>query len=70
MSSGSVRDGWLTVVKDPEVVSRLEAAGREIAFIPSWFARIENRRDEFSGVVQGDFHVCVLSVSHSTCLIH
>ncbi|KIM28125.1 glycoside hydrolase family 71 protein [Serendipita vermifera MAFF 305830] len=54
--TGSVRDGWLSIVKNPEVVSRLEAAGREIAFIPSWFARIEGRRGEFNGVVQGDFH--------------
>ncbi|KAG8831269.1 hypothetical protein FRC17_003387 [Serendipita sp. 399] len=54
-SAGSVRDGWLSVVADPAVVSRLNTVGREIAFLPSWFARVEERKQEFSGVVQGDF---------------
>jgi hypothetical protein len=48
------------VVQDRDVVSHLREAGREIAFVPAWFARIESRRQEFGGVVQGDFHVRVL----------
>jgi hypothetical protein len=59
--SGSVHNGWLSVIKDQSVVDTLHAVGREIAFIPSWFARIESRKQEFSGVVQGDFHVSEFS---------
>lgn len=43
------------------MVDALHAVGREIAFVPSWFARIESRNQEFSGVVQGDFHVSEFS---------
>ncbi|KAG8823458.1 hypothetical protein FRC19_003782 [Serendipita sp. 401] len=52
---GSVRDGWLSVITDPAIVSRLNSVGREIAFVPSWFARVEARQQEFSGAIQGDF---------------
>lgn len=53
---GSPREGWMSVVADQAVVSRLRAAGREIAFVPSWFERVDQRKQEFNGVVQGDFH--------------
>jgi hypothetical protein len=48
------------VVQDRDLVQHLSDAGREIAFVPAWFARIESRRQEFGGVVQGDFHVRIL----------
>lgn len=54
---GSVRDGWLSVIGDWSVIDAVHAAGREVAFVPSWFARIESRKQEFAGTVQGDFHV-------------
>ncbi|PVF94205.1 putative mutanase [Serendipita vermifera] len=53
---GSVADGWRSVLQDPQLVSILQSSGREIAFVPSWFARIESRKQEFGGVAQGDFH--------------
>lgn len=53
----SVREGWLSILQDRTVLNAVASAGREIAFVPSWFARVENRRQEFGDTVQGDFHV-------------
>lgn len=58
---GSVRDGWASVLADPSVVAALQTMGREVAFIPSWFQRIEQRKQEFGSLVNGDFHVSLTS---------
>jgi len=54
---GNANEGWKSVLQDTTVVARLSAMGREIAFVPGWFTRVERRRSEFSGTVQGDFNV-------------
>lgn len=54
---GNANDGWKSVLQDVNVVANLRAVDREVAFVPGWFARVEMRRSEFGGTVQGDFHV-------------
>jgi len=44
------------VVQDATLVAKLRAVGREVAFVPGWFTRVERRRSEFAGTVQGDFN--------------
>ena len=54
---GNPNDGWKSVLQDATVVAKLRTVGREIAFVPGWFTRVERRRSEFAGTVQGDFNV-------------
>jgi len=53
---GNPNDGWKSVLQDATLVANLNAMGREVAFVPGWFARVENRQTEFAGTVQGDFN--------------
>ena len=43
------------------VVAKLRAVGEKVAFVPGWFTRVERRRSEFAGTVQGDFNVSSFS---------
>jgi len=54
---GNANDGWKSVLQDATMVAKLNTMGREVAFVPGWFTRVEGRRGEFAGTVQGDFHV-------------
>ena len=58
---GNANEGWKSVLQDATMVARLTAMGREVAFVPGWFSRVERRRSEFAGTVQGDFNVSVQS---------
>ena len=53
---GNANDGWKSVLQDATVVADLRAVGKEVAFVPAWFTRVERRRSEFAGTVQGDFN--------------
>lgn len=58
--TSSPRDGWASILQDSTVVKALASANREVAFLPSWFTRIETRRGEFGtggDISQGDFNV-------------
>jgi len=58
---GNANDGWKSVLQDATVVAKLHAMGREVAFVPGWFTRVEQRRSEFAGTVQGDYNVSCLN---------
>jgi hypothetical protein len=62
---GNPNEGWKSVLQDAKVVGKLRAVGREIAFVPGWFTRVERRRGEFAGTVQGDFNVSSFNRSYS-----
>ena len=57
IGTGNANEGWKSVLQDATVTARLSAMGREVAFVPGWFTRVESRRSEFAGTVQGDFNV-------------
>ena len=61
---GNPNEGWKSVLQDATVVAKLRAVGREIAFVPGWFTRVEGRRAEFAGTVQGDFNVSSFNPSY------
>lgn len=61
---GNPNEGWKSVLQDATVVAKLRAVGREIAFVPGWFTRVEGRRAEFAGTVQGDFNVSSFKPSY------
>ena len=61
---GNPNDGWKSVLQDSVVVAKLRAVGREIAFVPGWFTRVERRQSEFAGTVQGDFNVSSFNRSY------
>jgi hypothetical protein len=54
---GNANEGWKSVLQDETVIAKLGVVGREVAFVPGWFTRVERRRSEFAGTVQGDFNV-------------
>ena len=57
------------MIQDAKVVAKLRALGKEIAFVPGWFTRVERRRSEFAGTVQGDFNVSSFNHTQSENLL-